>query len=798
MFALKQYQERALDKLGEYLRAARDQGARTAFIAATDELYHPVPGLPEMPCVCLRVPTGGGKTVMACHAVGLATRELVEAEHSVVLWLVPTNQILQQTLAALRDPRHPYRDALENGLGTSAVSVLNLSDALHVPRSVLDGETCVIVSTLAALRVEDTEGRKVYETSGHLMSHFQGLSPQQQALLESDDGGRAYSLANVLRLRRPVVIMDEAHNARTPLSFATLERFRPACVIEFTATPQRTHDPERGLFASNVLCNVSAWELKAESMIKMPLHLETLPDWRNVVAEALRQREVLEERARDEAALTGEYLRPIVLIQAEPRSQSRETLTVDVIERAVIDDFHIPADQVRVATGERREIADDDLLSPDCPVRVIITIQALREGWDCSFAYVLCSVAEIGAPTAVEQILGRIMRLPYAREKQNKELNAAYAYVASQRFQQTASALCEGLISNGFHRLEAQRTVQAAQGQLFAPGTLFPPDLTGRVSPADTGTLFEVPRFTVNVGGQRELWEPEDYLPADWSLADCDATLGPNEFTPRRIGGAGDIAVTENGLKVAYLEQVQAEQLALLEYERAFTKERLVNWLDRNIPHPDVAQEHSLVFLSRMVDLLLDERNMTLETLTRERFRLRDAAIRRIADHRQEARRGTFQAQLLDAEAVEVTPNLCFRYDPWNYPASRYYDGTHQFQKHYYGTVGQLKPEGEEWECAVALDSLPEVKHWVRNIERNPRHSFWLPTPSDKFYPDFVAQLNDGRYLVVEYKGKHLLSNDDTKEKDALGRLWADRSEGRCLFFMATQDNLHKLAEIVG
>ena len=797
MFALKQYQEKALDRLAEYLRAARDQGARTAFIVATDEPYHAVPGLPDMPCVCLRVPTGGGKTVMACHAVGLATRELVEAEHSVVLWLVPTNQILAQTLAALRDPRHPYRETLENSLGTSAVSVLNLSDALHVPRSVLDGETCVIVSTLAALRVEETEGRKVYETSGHLMSYFQGLSPQQEALLESEDGAPVYSLANVLRLRRPVVIMDEAHNARTPLSFATLERFRPACVIEFTATPQRTHDPERDMFASNVLCNVSAWELKAESMIKMPLHLETLPDWRNVVAEALRQRETLEKRARDEASLSGEYLRPILLIQAQARNKLRETLTVDVIEKALVDDFDVPAAQVRVATGERREIADDDLMSPDCPVRVIITVQALREGWDCSFAYVLCSVAEIAAPTAVEQILGRIMRLPYAREKHHMELNTAYAYVASQRFQETANALCEGLISNGFHKLEAQQTVQASQGLLFAPGTLFPPDLGGRVSPADSGTHFEVPRFTVKVGGQRELWEPEDYLPADWSLAECDATVGPSEFTPRRTGGAGDIAVTENGLKVAYVEQVQAEQLALLEYERAFTKERLVNWLDRNIPHPDVSQEHSLVFLSRMVEYLLDERDMTLEALTRERFRLRDAAETRIADHRQEARRGTFQAQLLDAEAVEVTPDFCFRYDPRNYPASWYYDGTHQFQKHYYSTVGQLRSDGEEWQCALALDALPEVKHWVRNIERNPRHSFWLPTPSDKFYPDFVAELNDGRYLVVEYKGKHLLTNDDTKEKDALGRLWADRSDGRCLFFLATEDNLGQMADIV-
>ena len=58
----------------------------------------------------------------------------------------------------------------------------------------------------------------------------------------------------------------------------------------------------------------------------------------------------------------------------------------------------------------------------------------------------------------------------------------------------------------------------------------------------------------------------------------------------------------------------------------------------------------------------------------------------------------------------------------------------------------------EEAECAVFIDGLDEVEYWVKNLERSD-YSFWLQTCSDKFYPDFVVRLKDGRILVVEYKG---------------------------------------------
>jgi len=85
-------------------------------------------------------------------------------------------------------------------------------------------------------------------------------------------------------------------------------------------------------------------------------------------------------------------------------------------------------------------------------------------------------------------------------------------------------------------------------------------------------------------------------------------------------------------------------------------------------------------------------------------------------------------------------------------------------------------------------------------MSRNSEFSFWFPTSSDRFYPDFVLQLNDGRLLVVEYKGEHLLHDPDTLEKDNVGKLWESLSEGKALFLMAVKQdaqgrNIHQQLE---
>jgi type III restriction enzyme len=287
MLQLRDYQERSLYALETYLELVTQHGASNAFYMQTNRPYLAVKQLPGLPYVCLRVPTGGGKTFMGSNAVGIAAKAYLQSDHATCLWLVPSNTIREQTLAALRDRQHPYRQALDARF-SGQVRVLDLKEALYIQRNTLQGETVIIVSTLAAFRVNDTEGRKVYEACGALSHHFSGLSAALESVLEKrEDGTVTHSLCNVLRMWRPLIIMDEAHNARTPLSFDTLQRFSPSCIVEFTATPETTQKPEEERFASNVLHPVSAAELKAAEMVKLPIRLWTHGESREAIAQAI-------------------------------------------------------------------------------------------------------------------------------------------------------------------------------------------------------------------------------------------------------------------------------------------------------------------------------------------------------------------------------------------------------------------------------------------------------------------------------------------------------------------------------
>ena len=154
--------------------------------------------------------------------------------------------------------------------------------------------------------------------------------------------------------------------------------------------------------------------------------------------------------------------------------------------------------------------------------------------------------------------------------------------------------------------------------------------------------------------------------------------------------------------------------------------------------------------------------------------------------HRERKHRETYQSLLFGSEALslEVNPALSLSFDEMRYAPNSYYEGPWKFKKHLFKLIGELKPQGEEHDCAVFIDQMPEADVWVRNLERRPEASFWLQTPTDRFYPDFVVRLNDGRILVIEYKGEYLWSNDDSKQKRMIGELWAERSNGQCLFVM--------------
>ncbi len=232
----------------------------------------------------------------------------------------------------------------------------------------------------------------------------------------------------------------------------TLLRLNPACILELTATPDRASQP------SNVLRSVSAATLQAEDMLKLPLELSTHAEWRVSLSDAMARLRMLKQEAEEEFKLTGEMIRPVMLIQAERKAPS-ETFTPERVKNALIEDFNIDAAHIAIATGAVDELGQRRMTDPDYP-QFIITVDKLREGWDCPFAYVLFSFRNTTSATAVEQVLGRVLRMPRVTRKQREALNRAYAYVVSDQLAATVQNLRDGLVQSGFERLDTRDLIR--------------------------------------------------------------------------------------------------------------------------------------------------------------------------------------------------------------------------------------------------------------------------------------------------------------------------------------------------
>jgi type III restriction enzyme len=289
----------------------------------------------------------------------------------------------------------------------------------------------------------------------------------------------------------------------------------------------------------------------------------------------------------------------------------------------------------------------------------------------------------------------------------------------------------------------------------------------------------------LRIQGELELVEKDLILDLNsWSLLDYPAQISDTEFAIRNTATTFEIDL--KGDKLIYGLVDDSKQLDLLHVNTEWTDTQLVRVFDKELRQSDIKQEVMLEFLRRLVAHMIEQRKIDLNTLVRFKYPLIKVINQKIKTYRQQAYENGYQTTLFaPTSAVETSYDYAFSYGKDTYAPNSYYGGKYQFCKHFYPVIGDLKDKGEEFECAQALDGLPKVKYWVRNLERQPHAAFWLQTATDRFYPDFVAELNDGRIFVAEYKGDAYVTNDDSKEKKALGELWESKSGGKGIFLMA-------------
>ena len=440
---LKSYQKKVIADLTRYLELLNEtKSDAAAFRLFWQEKSAPTLGLyqnviPGVPNLCFKVPTGGGKTFIACNAVRPIFDALPATKTKAVVWLVPSDAILTQTAKSLKNPQHPYRQKIDVDFG-GRVEVYTKQELLNGqnfnPTAVTE-QLSVMVLSYDSFRGRGKEVLKAYQENSNLAEFAKVLGKPDSPIEKADET----ALFQIINQLNPLVIVDESHHARSDLSREMLANFNPCFVLDLTATPRKD---------SNIISYVDAVQLKTEHMVKLPVIVYNRDSQAEVILDAIDLRNKLEELAAAEYAVSKKYIRPIVLFQAEPKGKEEATTFEKIREKLI--GYDIPAEQIAIRTADVNELKNTELMSADCPIRYIITVNALSEGWDCPFAYILASIANKTSQVQVEQILGRILRLPHTTQHRQSSLNMSYVLTSSNDFNETVKGIIQGLNDAGF------------------------------------------------------------------------------------------------------------------------------------------------------------------------------------------------------------------------------------------------------------------------------------------------------------------------------------------------------------
>lgn len=748
---LKNYQKETVSELVSYLDELKNSNdADTSFYKVRREPYKQFKVQTQTPFVCIKIPTGGGKTFVATHCVTNILDKYYSSkrESGVVVWFVPSEAIKSQTIKKLKQKKDPHREVLDKFFN-NRVKVFSNEEALSITATDVRDNVCIIVAMLDAFRKETKDKYKVYQENGALIEHFQNIDDNIELLDKDEKGQIVQSLANLIALNNPLTIIDEGHRAKTALSWETLRRLNPSFVLEFTATP-RTE--------SNVLVNISSSQLKEEHMVKIPIFLESASQWQKAVDEGVYKLSELASTAKKER---GEYIRPIALIQAQQEKEDESKIYVEKILKYLTKDKKIPREQIAIKTSKHNEIEDVDLFSKKCPIQYIITVNALGEGWDCSFAYVLISVANIGSKVSVEQLIGRVMRLPNAKVKKQDPLNYSYVFASAKNFKEAADAVVKGVEEHGFSREDILQLKEKPDKRI---GT-FELNYTKE---------FSFPLLCEATNEDRELLFGEDLIGESYDIAkESSEIIFKREDKPDALVKL-DIKQDEG-----WTSEIQT-RLNFIYLNRDFSEKELINWLDKKLRYPIIDQKQKRELIKKIIKHLSESNN--LSELSVGRYILQDR-IKEHIDDLLSAKAKTVFDKLNKAGKIICSNSV--KFEPPKEMTLYNYE-TDEFEHHVFKKAHKMNKE--ELDLAYGIDGLDNTEAWYRNIEKV---DFYIQGwKSNKFCPDFLLKTKKGNFIVLEYKGADRKSNEDTKYKEEIGKLWAKIAGTKYHFFLVTKDTL--------
>lgn len=726
-----------------------------------------------LPNFCIKVPTGGGKTYLAVQTIDRVNVLYRGRQTGLVLWIVPTTQIYAQTLGYLKDRAHPYRQSLEIASG-GRVKVLERKELLTLRDT--EESLVVLMLMLPAAGRQQKETLRMFRDAGYVSffpddddraGHERYLKQWPNLDYfgeESDLLGRQVktSLGNALRIVEPLVILDETQKAYSDTAQSTIRGFNPCMVVELSATPPRR---------SNVLVNIRGRELDREGMIKLDLNVKNSGqmDWKETLQQSVARRAELERDAVAFESKTGRYIRPICLIQVERTGKDQVDagyIHVTHVLAELMGTHHIPRDQIAVKTADSDEITGTDLLAPDCQIRFIITKDALKEGWDCSFAYVLAILANPSSQTGLTQLVGRILRQPEAKKTGVRALDESYVFC----FQRNASDILDE-IKRGFEDEglgDLSRSHVALEREDGSKESARHEILVRDKFRKFAGRVY-LPQFVIAEGGHfRELSYDMDLLSrVDWRHISYDRIMKLTLQSRETVDVVERLGYDQVGDAVI---EVGQEMLAS---SSVVNQLYLIQTLSCVVPNPWAARqilEQALAILRWRYDEATIAANQAL--IGEELAKMAEAECDHMCEDifRALVAEGTLRFLLMEGTTYQVPATITVETQTQTLTVP----GTGKAIQ-----MSLFEEQPEQWfnptleaPVAVCLDSHEKLLFWYRNLQHHP-YFYVQGWRKNRVWADFVATKKAATdpedydmIYVLETKGDQLAGNLDTQFKE--------------------------------
>ena len=721
-----------------------------------------------IPHVCFKVPTGGGKTLLAAEALGR-----IQYPRGLVLWIVPTLAIYRQTKNALWNREHPYRQRLERASG-GRVKLLEKNDRF-LPADIANYLCVMLLSFHAANRKNNREFLKIFQPgsydaffpdSDHALYDLELL--ERFPDLETGNGLVKQSLFNVIKMLRPVVILDEAHkaygkaNMEREKQFAeSINRLNPRLVIEFSATPNAN--------ISNLLVDITGVELKAEEMIKMPVQIisQEKTNWQDTLSAAVEELGRIKNAALALRQQEDRYIRPIAVVRVERTGRDqRDSFRVHAedVREYLIQNEGIRTEAIRVKSAENDELGREDLLSETSEVRWIITKAALMEGWDCPFAYLLVLLDNTRSRIALTQLVGRILRQPHARLTGVEELDRCYVYCWNLDVLKAVDQVRQGLQDEGLTGLMDQ--VQSVEGDDPTRRKVCIP----RREPF-RGLDIKIPKVLHrDRNGWRKLDHLQDILAEiDWN--DVRPLSVQNYFHEPPYMHRAEVDVDEESPYYSAKEELEID------------KTLRVSWFTRRlsdvVPNPWRAAQFVLELFDelkasgRSDEDIFDNRagyaGQLRDHLSKECHRLSKAI------YKKKLKEGLIRFDLYTEPSHKLPEEIPLMIGDRDHTLER--GGTpvqlnlfdKVFEKQFDSDLEERFAFHLDKQLKTQMDKQPK-KEPLQWWHRNQREYYVLGWRRDRIYPDFVA-FGDISLNIFETKGDHLRGNPDTEYKTEVFQL---------------------------